>query len=520
VTLVSSQVWSQNKQSEFKNLASDSGQDVRQRATVIRFPTEALIDGKHTSGEGSARFANLSPGDGRLLGQVVAGSADDIDAAVRSGRRAFEDGRWRNQSAKAKKIGLHTFADLLAQNAEDLALLETLDTDNPIADSHAVDIPLAVGTTRYYAEALDTVYGEVAPPSASRLSYAVHEPLGVIGAIGPWNFPLHMAMWKVAPALAMGNSVVLKPAEQSPMTAIRMAELALEAGIPHGVLNVVPGTGGSAGQALAKHNDVDMIAFTGSGAVGRLMMRYSADSNLKRVSLELGGKSPQIVFADCPYLDEAAHAAAWAVFYNQGQVCTAASRLLVHRDIKADFVARVVAIAKTIIPGDPLETATRFGAMISEDQMTPSLRYIDTAKREGGRRLLGGNRVRQESGGFYVESTIFDGNTASATLAREEVFGPVLSVIEFRSDDEAYAIANDTAYGLAAGVWTASLERAHAAARRLKAGLVWVNGWDACDITMPFGGFKQSGFGRDRSLHAHEKYADLKAVTFTLRQAA
>ena len=493
---------------------------MRQRAAALRLPTEALIEGIATGARDGARFANHSPGDGRSLGEVVAGSAGDVDAAVRSARAAFEDGRWRDRPAKAKKAVLHAFANILAANAEELALLETLDTGKPIGDSRAVDIPLAIDTTRYYAEALDKIYGEVAPPHPTRLSYAVHEPLGVIGAIVPWNFPLHMAMWKVAPALAMGNSVVLKPAEQSPMTAIRMAELALEAGLPAGVLNVVPGTGEAAGQALARHGDIDMIAFTGSGAVGRLLMRYSGESNLKRVSLELGGKSPQIVFPDCPDLDAAAKAAAWAVFYNQGQVCTAASRLLVHRDIKADFVKRVVAVAMTIAPGDPLDPATRFGSMISEAQMNTALRYIDTAGREGGERLLGGARARQDSGGYYVEPTIFDGVSPTATLAREEVFGPVLGIIEFGSDDEAYAIANDTVYGLAAGVWTASLDRAHAAARRLKAGLVWVNGWDACDITMPFGGFKQSGFGRDRSLHALEKYADLKAVTFTLGQPA
>ncbi len=494
--------------------------DVRQRAAALRLPTEALIEGLAAAARDGTRFVNHSPIDGRALGEVVAGGAADIDGAVRSARAAFEDGRWRDRPAKCKKAVLHAFADALAANAEELALLETLDTGKPIGDARGVDIPLAVGTTRYYAEALDKIYGEVAPPSPTRLSYAVHEPLGVIGAIVPWNFPLHMAMWKVAPALAMGNSVVLKPAEQSPMTAIRMAELALEAGLPAGVLNVVPGTGEAAGQALARHSDVDMIAFTGSGAVGRLLMRYSGESNLKRVSLELGGKSPQIIFPDCPDLDAAAEAAAWAVFYNQGQVCTAASRLLVHRDIKADFVKRVVAVAKTIVPGDPLDPATRFGAMVSEAQMNTALRYIDIAGREGGERLLGGARARQDSGGYYVEPTIFDGVTPTATLAREEVFGPVLGIIEFTSDEEAYAIANDTVYGLAAGVWTASLDRAHAAVRQLKAGLVWVNGWDACDITMPFGGFKQSGFGRDRSLHALEKYADLKAVTFTLGQAA
>ena len=480
----------------------------QQRAQLQHMSTEAVIDGRAAAPLDDARFANTAPGDGRLLGHVAACGAGDVDVAVAAARRTFEDGCWRDQPAKAKKKCLHNFADILAAHADELALLESLDTGKPISDALAVDLPLVVDTTRYY--------GEVAPPTPSRLSYAVHEPLGVIGAIVPWNFPLHMAMWKVAPALAMGNSVVLKPAEQSPMTAIRMAELALEAGLPPGVLNVVPGTGQAAGQALARHMDVDMVAFTGSGSVGRLLMRYSGESNLKRISLELGGKSPQIVFDDCPDMAAAAEAAAWAIFYNQGQVCTAASRLLVHRDIKAEFVARVLEVSRAIIPGDPLDPATRFGAMVSESQMQTALRYIDIAHHEGGKLILEGGRVRENSGGYYIAPTIFEVGPTD-TLAREEVFGPVLSVIEFSSDDEAFTIANDTIFGLAAGVWTADIDRAHAAARRLRAGLVWINGWDACDITMPFGGFKQSGFGRDRSMHALTKYADIKAVTVTLR---
>lgn len=414
---------------------------------------------------------------------------------------------------------MHRFADLIERHADELALLECLDTGKPISDARNVDVPLAIGTTRYYAEALDKLYGEVGPENPGRLSWAVHEPLGVVGAIVPWNFPLHMAMWKVAPALAMGNSVVLKPAEQSPMTALRVGELALEAGLPGGALNVVPGLGPVAGHALASHMDVDMIAFTGSGAVGRQLMRCSADSNLKRVSLELGGKSPQIVFDDCADLDAAAQAAAWAIFYNQGQVCTAASRLLVQRGIRDEFVRKVIEVARTIVPGDPLDRDTRFGAMVSEAQMMGTLRHIETARREGGDELLAGGRVREDTGGFYVAPTIF-AIDAQATLAREEVFGPLLGVLTFDTEEEAYRIANDTVYGLAAGAWTADLSRAHRAAKRLRAGLVWVNGWDACDITMPFGGFKQSGFGRDRSLHALAKYADLKSVTISFADAA
>jgi 4-(gamma-glutamylamino)butanal dehydrogenase len=326
-----------------------------------------------------------------------------------------------------------------------------------------------------------------------------------------------MAMWKVAPALAMGNSMVLKPAEQSPMTALKLGELALEAGLPAGVLNVVPGLGESAGKALALHMDVDMIAFTGSGAVGRLLMQYSGQSNLKRVSLELGGKSPQIIFADCPALDEAATHAAWGIFYNQGEVCTAASRLLVEESVKDAFLEQVMKRASEIVPGDPLEPKTNFGALVSEDQMKTVLRYIDGAGQDGARLRLGGKRALADTGGFYIEPTVFDDVGPDAKIAREEVFGPVLAITEFAGADEAFKLANSTVYGLAAGLWTRDVSLAHRAARDLKAGLVWVNGWDSCDITMPFGGFKQSGFGRDRSLHALHKYADLKSVSITLR---
>ena len=484
----------------------------------LRLPSRAIIGGDAVEAYGV--FDNIGPRDGRVLNSVARCDGGDVDRAVASARAAFEDGRWRNQAPRDRKKVLFRLAELMEAHAEELALLETLDMGKPIADSRGSDLPGSIGTVRYYAEALDKIYGEVGPHHPGRISWAVHEPLGVIGAIVPWNFPLLMAMWKVAPALAMGNSVVLKPAEQSPLTAIRIGELALEAGLPAGVLNVIPGTGEEAGQALARHMDVDMLAFTGSGQVGRLLMRYSGESNLKRVSLELGGKSPQIVFADCPDMEGAAQAAAWGVFYNQGEVCTAASRLLVQNDIKAEFVARVVEIAKGIAVGDPLDPATKFGAMVSEEQMSGVLRRIAWAEQEGSALLLGGKRVREETGGFYIEPTIFDGVGAETALAREEVFGPVLGVLGFDTPQEAFRIANDTVYGLAAGVWTADLELAHAAGRQLRAGLVWVNGWDSCDITMPFGGFRQSGFGRDRSMHALEKYADLKAVTITLKGLA
>jgi gamma-glutamyl-gamma-aminobutyraldehyde dehydrogenase len=483
----------------------------------LALPGLAVIDGALVEAASGATFDNVSPRDGKVLNRVSACESVDVDRTVASARAAFEDGRWRDLGPRDKKKILFRLADLMERDAEDLALLESLDVGKPIRDARAVDVPLAINTCRWYAEALDKVYGEVGASPIDRLSYAVHEPLGVIGAIVPWNFPLHMAMWKVAPALAMGNSVVLKPAEQSPLTALKLGELALEAGLPAGVLNVVPGLGAVAGEALALSMDVDMIAFTGSGPVGRKLMEYSARSNLKRVSLELGGKSPQIVFADCPDLDAAAQAAAWGVFYNQGEVCTAASRLLVEASIKDAFLEKVAAVAKGMVPGDPLDPETVFGAMVSERQMNTALDYIAAADRQGARRVLGGRRVRQDSGGFYVEPTIFDRVEAGHTLAREEVFGPVLGVMSFTTEAEAIALANDTVYGLAAGLWTSDINRALRGARRLKAGLVWINGWDACDITMPFGGFKQSGFGRDRSLHALHKYADLKSVSVTLR---
>ncbi|MFA5950616.1 MAG: aldehyde dehydrogenase [Hyphomicrobium sp.] len=486
-------------------------------AAALSLPSEAVIDGRLVGSISGATFDNVSPRNGAILNQVAKCEAADVDTAVAAARRAFEDGRWRGLHYRDKKRILGKLADLMERDAETLAVLESLDVGKPVRDALAGDVPNAIRTLRYYAEALDKVYGEVGPQTADRLSFAVHEPLGVIGAIVPWNFPLHMAMWKVAPALAVGNSVVLKPAEQSPLTAMKLGQLALEAGLPAGVLNVVPGFGATAGRALALHMDVDMLAFTGSGAVGKLLMQYSGQSNLKRVSLELGGKSPQIVFADCPDLETAAQHAAWGIFYNQGEVCTAASRLLVADEIADAFTETLLEVARGIVAGDPLDPATSFGAMVSAEQMTTALRYIETAAREGAELRLGGARTRVETGGFYVAPTVFSHVTPEQTLAREEVFGPVLAVTRFSSAEDALRIANDTPYGLAAGLWTRDLNLAHRAARELKAGLVWVNGWDSCDITMPFGGFKQSGFGRDRSLHALHKYADLKAISITLR---
>ena len=486
-------------------------------AGALEVPGKAVINGKLVAARSGKTFDNVTPRNGTIINAVAECDGADVDDAVGAARRAFEEGTWRKLHYSRKKRMMFALADLMEKHAETFAVLESLDVGKPIDNSLKSDVPGSIKTLRYYAEALDKVYGEVGPETNDRISFAVHEPLGVIGIIVPWNFPLLMTMWKVAPAIAMGNSVVIKPAEQSPLTALFLGQLALEAGFPPGVINVVPGFGQTAGKALALHNDVDMIAFTGSGNVGKLLMQYSGQSNLKRVSLELGGKSPQIVFADCPDLNAAAEHAAWGIFYNQGEVCTAGSRLLVDESIAEAFTERLLDVAKTIKPGDPLEPRTQFGAMVSAEQMQTALRYIDKAKKEGADLRLGGNRAREETGGFYVEPTVFAGVTPEATLSREEVFGPVLAITKFNTSDEALKLANDTVYGLAAGLWTRDVSLAHRAARELKAGLVWVNGWDSCDITMPFGGFKQSGFGRDRSLHALHKYADLKAISITLR---
>ncbi|MDF2177053.1 aldehyde dehydrogenase [Aliiglaciecola sp. CAU 1673] len=474
----------------------------------------AFIQGQYKAAQSGKTFDCINPANSEKIADIAACDQADVELAVKAARNSFETGTWRDMSPKARKQVLLRLADLMEAHKQELAALETLDMGKPISESLSVDIPGSADVVRWHGEAVDKVYDEVAPTPANVLATVTREPIGVVAAITPWNFPLWIACWKIAPALATGNSVVLKPSEKASLTAIRLAALAKEAGIPDGVFNVVPGFGHTVGKALALHKDVDSLVFTGSTRTARQLMIYAGESNMKRVWLEAGGKNPNIIFADCPDLDKAARAAASGCFYNQGEVCVAGTRLLVERSIHDAFLEKVVEAAKSFKPGNPLDPATNMGALVDTGHQASVLDYIKVGSEAGATLCLGGKAPTDT--GAFVEPTIFSGVSNKMRIAQEEIFGPVMAVIPFDSEEEAIAIANDSDYGLGAGLWTGNLGRAHRVAKALRAGSVWINNYNDGDMTVPFGGFKQSGNGRDKSFHALDKYTELKTTWIEL----
>lgn len=486
--------------------------DWQQKAAGIAPESRLFINGEYCAAQESETFATVDPYTQRTLAQVARGKKADVDRAVTAARAVFERGDWSQAAPSARKAALNRLADLIEQHGEELALLESLDTGKPIRHSLRDDIPGAARAIRWYAEAIDKVYGEVAATGADALALIVREPIGVVAAVVPWNFPLLLTCWKLGPALAAGNSVVLKPSEKSPLTAIRLAALATEAGLPNGVLNVITGFGHEAGQALSLHPDVDVMTFTGSTRTGKQLLKDAGDSNMKRVWLEAGGKSANIVFADCPDLTKAAAAAAAGIFYNQGQVCIAGTRLLVEESIADAFIAQLKIQAESWQPGQPLDPNTTMGTLIDTAHADTVHGFIRDGERQGTLALDG----RRAGHPAAIGPTIFVDTPPDARLSKDEIFGPVLVVTRFSSEEEALRLANDSEYGLGAAVWTRDLSRAHRMSRRLKAGSVFVNNYNDGDMTVPFGGYKQSGNGRDKSLHALEKFSELKTIWIAL----
>jgi acyl-CoA reductase-like NAD-dependent aldehyde dehydrogenase len=480
-------------------------------AAQLDIEGRAFIDGRYVDAISGRTRPTFSPGNGEKIIEVALCGEEDAEAAIKGARRAFESGVWSRMAPMDRKMVLVRWAELIEKHADELALLETLDVGKPIADTVSVDVPSAVRTIRWSGEAIDKVYDEIPPTPAETLALIQRLPLGVVAAIVPWNFPLSTTAWKLAPSLATGNSVILKPASSTPLSALFIARLAAEAGLPDGVLQVLPGPGGSLGKHLATHRDIDGLTFTGSTPVGKMLMAYSGQSNLKRTFLELGGKSPNIVFADAN-LEKAAQMAAVAVFYNGGQTCTAGTRLIVEDRIMDRFLEMLTAQARNWMPGDPLDPATPMGPMIDESQYRTVAEYVEIGRSEGAELVFGGSRTCTDRGGWYHEPSIFTGVNNAMRIAQEEIFGPVLSVIPFRTAEEAVQIANDSIYGLAGAVWSNDINTAHRVAEAVRVGTMGINNYFGGDITVPFGGFKQSGNGRDKSIHAFHDYTELKTT--------
>jgi aldehyde dehydrogenase (NAD+) len=470
-------------------------------------PGRLLVDGQWV--DSAQHFDTVNPATGEVLTQIPEASAVDVDAAVAAARKAFESGPWRKMPASERGRLIWRLADLIESNIDELAELETLDNGKPIFESRNVDMPMVIDVLRYYAGWATKIHGETVNTFDAAFTYTLREPVGVVGLIIPWNFPLLLASWKLGPALACGNTIILKPAEQTPLTALRLGELSIEAGLPSGVLNIVTG-GPEVGKAIVRHQGIDKIAFTGSTAVGKEIMRSASDT-LKRVTLELGGKSPNIVFADSD-LDSAVRGAINGIFYGKGEVCNAGSRLFLESKIQDEFLEKLIARAKKMQPADPLDPKTRMGAIVSQEQMQTVLGYIESGKKEGAKLLSGGNRVSVGGKGYFLEPTVFGEVRNDMKIAQEEIFGPVLAALSFDDVDQVVALANSNPYGLAAAVWTKDVKKAHSVSRQLRAGTVWINTYGLMDASLPFGGYKSSGFGRELGMHAIEHYTELKTV--------
>jgi len=491
--------------------------DWQARAAALKPDTGLFIDGAFVDASKGGKFETVNPATGEVVAEVARGTAEDVDRAVASAKKAFKSGVWSRMAPSDRMAVMRRFADLIEDHAEDFALLDTLDMGKPISDMLNIDIPGSLMTIRFFAETIDKMEGVVTNTNADALHYILRQPLGVCGLVVPWNYPLMMAAWKLAPALSCGNSVVLKPAEQSPLSALLLARLFSEAGGPDGVFNVVTGFGEETGKPLALHMDVDKIGFTGSGEVGKLMLIYAGQSNMKRVTTECGGKSPQIVLADCEDLEKAATFGVAGIFGNQGEVCSAGSRILVERKVYDDYVALFTEAAKDMhVPGNPLDPDTTMGPLVTPEQQARVLGYIEKGKAEGAKLAFGGSVPAAFNTGCYVEPTLFTDVSNKMTIAQEEIFGPVASIIPVDDLDHAIATANDTIYGLASAIWTSNLKSAHRFAREIEAGIVWVNAYEAGDATTPWGGFKQSGNGRDKCLEALTQYTQTKSVWIEL----